>query len=358
MDPIFLYATCQAGAEPVLKQEVARDYPMLRFAFSRPGFVTFKWAGAEGGLSTAFDFHAVFARSWGISLGKINGERPELAKLATEKAIASVQGGPRIRLHAWERDRYAPEAEPKGFQRGEWERAARAALLGSAGHPFHNESKAYSGETVFDIVVVEENEWWLGLHKQTEGRMPFPGSRAEIKLPDAAPSRAYLKIEEGLLWSGAQVRSGDRAIEVGSAPGGASFALLARGLKVMGIDPAAMDKRILAHANFVHAPVNVNQLTRDDLPQDVQWLLLDMNVAPSVSLFAVDRLATLLKSSLLGAFLTVKLNDWKIAAEIPGMFEHLKSMGFQEVRATQLPSNRQEIFIYCDTGKRKAETSG
>ena len=42
MSARFLFAVAQAGAERPLKNEVARVHPQLRFAFSRPGFVTFR----------------------------------------------------------------------------------------------------------------------------------------------------------------------------------------------------------------------------------------------------------------------------------------------------------------------------
>ena len=42
MSARFLFAVVQAGAERALKNEVARERPKLKFAFSRPGFVTFR----------------------------------------------------------------------------------------------------------------------------------------------------------------------------------------------------------------------------------------------------------------------------------------------------------------------------
>ena len=48
----FLFATCQVGAEAALKAEMAHRWPGFRFAYSRPGFLTFKlpaeFAAAEG----------------------------------------------------------------------------------------------------------------------------------------------------------------------------------------------------------------------------------------------------------------------------------------------------------------------
>src|SRR5690349_20007277 len=90
--PEFVFATCQVGAEIALKQEVARTAPNLRFAYSRPGFLTFKVLEEVGETSATDSAHSkargrerfdtetltalspmVFARSSGISLGKAGG---------------------------------------------------------------------------------------------------------------------------------------------------------------------------------------------------------------------------------------------------------------------------------------------
>ena len=46
------------------------------------------------------------------------------------------------------------------------------------------------------------------------------------------------------------MRAGDVAIELGAAPGGAAYALLARGLRVYGIDSAEMAPAVRGHAAF------------------------------------------------------------------------------------------------------------
>ena len=68
----FLFAACQPGSEAALKGDVARRHPSLRFAFSRPGFVTFRLADeADDGSSPPL--RSPFARTWGHSLGKVVG---------------------------------------------------------------------------------------------------------------------------------------------------------------------------------------------------------------------------------------------------------------------------------------------
>src|SRR5437899_10069622 len=101
--PSFVFATCQIGAEPALKQEVARECPGLRFAFSRPGFLTFKISQGKK-IPADFDSKLVFARTAGFCLGKASGgtpaERAEIVwRLIGDRQVAQ--------LHVWPRDRYS-----------------------------------------------------------------------------------------------------------------------------------------------------------------------------------------------------------------------------------------------------------
>jgi hypothetical protein len=48
-----------------------------------------------------------------------------------------------------------------------------------------------------------------------------------------------------------------------------------------------------------------------------------------------------------GLLFTLKMNEWRFAAEIPDLLRRVETMGMVQVRATQLPSNRQEIFVYA-----------
>lgn len=352
----FVFTCCQVGAEAALKKELAREHPGLRFAYSRPGFVTFK---QEDGTPVAPDFElrSVFARSYGLSCGKTTADAAPILELARE--LARAQGGRKPKLHVWERDQHFPGEEPLGFVQGAWANEATEAILAAdRAHELDRTSTPADEELVLDVVAVEGGEWWYGFHRHSAAHAPWPGGKPRITLPDEAPSRAYIKLEEAIQWARAPLKAGDIAVEIGSAPGGASYALLERGLKIVGIDPAEMDPRVLASPSFKHIRKPVAQVLREDLPRSVEWLLLDMNVEPRISLFAVDRLAVRMSDTLLGVFLTVKLNQWHIADEIPSMLEHVRAMGMVKARATQLPSNRQEIMIHGLTRKGLMRRSG
>src|SRR5690348_16808915 len=83
--PQFLFVTCQIGAEPAVKSELARNWPNFRFAYSRPGFLTFKLP--QDFVSDNFDLNSVFARAHGFTLGKAAGESIEARRLAARELI-------------------------------------------------------------------------------------------------------------------------------------------------------------------------------------------------------------------------------------------------------------------------------
>ena len=87
-------------------------------------------------------------------------------------------------------------------------------------------------------------------------------------------------------------------------------------------------------------------------PPGIAVLLYDhpegrVNLLTSSALAELRRhLVTLAQEpTLRGLLLTLKLNDWEMAAEVPELLRRVAAMGMT-VRATQLPSNRQEIFVY------------
>ena len=329
----FAFAVCQLGAEGALKEEVAAAHPTLRFAYSRPGLVTWR---SSAPLPPSFALGAVFARAWGISLGP----------------LGALPAAPR--LHVFERDVARPGEEPPGHVPGARAAAVEARLRAEAS--FRDGRRARPGELVLDVIVAPEGDEppWLGAHVHGGERSPWPGGAWPVEVPPAAPSRAYRKLEEALAWSRAPLRRGDVAVEIGSAPGGASYALLRRGLEVIGVDPGEMAPAVLGFEGrsgnrFRHLPISVGALRREALPARVHWLLLDVNLAPQVALHNVRRLVAALRRGLRGVLFTLKLNDWRMAREVPDLLARISAMGLVGVRATQLPSNRQEIFVYAET---------
>ncbi|MEX0679712.1 MAG: SAM-dependent methyltransferase [Pirellulales bacterium] len=347
----FLFATCQVGAESTLKAEFARDWPALSFAYSRSGFLTFKLPD-DHRLPDDFDPKSVFARAYGFSLGKAAGESLDEAAAEVWK-IAGRR--PYEALHVWQRDTAAIG------QRGFEPHVTPAALATEEAIRRHERAEtmtpplarvAQAGQLVLDCILVEPHEWWVGYHRAAGDDSRFPGGLRDMIVPADAVSRAYVKMEEALGWSGLPIREGQKIAEIGCSPGGASQALLNRGLRVVGIDPARVDPRVLADPNFTHIQKRGADVRRREF-RGVTWLAADMNVAPDYTLETVEAIVTHPAVNIRGLLLTLKLLEWNLAEHVPQYLDRVRSWGYSQVAARQLPHNRREICVAAVRRKRK-----
>ena len=355
----FLFCVCQTGAEGAVTEELVRARPDLRRSFARPGLITFK-GGVQFSAEVVVD--AVFVRAFGASIGPAKD---------LDAVIAAVQRycpeGQAVRLHVWERDVAKPGDEPDGHVYGPRAAEVQAqleAVWARTDRPLLAGQRAEGDDWVLDVIVAGDEPWWLGFHRHGPGHAPTPGGRLTVDMPPNAPSRAYRKLEEALMWSRAPLRAGDTAVEIGSSPGGASYALLRRGVNVYGIDPAKMAPVVLDFNkdqpgnHFIHLDRPMSMVHRTDLPTELHWVLLDVNLAPQVALITARRLAAHPRPALMGVLLTLKLDDWKAVHHVPRFIKSISSMGMLEVKATQLPSNRMELFVCGLTGPGLARRDG
>lgn len=311
--PDFAFASCLPGMEPAVKLEVARDRADLAFAFSRPGLVTFK---ARGSIAPDDPPGSVFARVWGKSLGPV-------ADLAAARAALADLGVERV--HVFARD---PEV---AVELGPWQ------ALGAGG-------AAREGELVADLVVPPGAEpAFLGVHRHDRARGPEAGGAFGVVVPEDAPSRAFAKIEEAIAWTKLPVAAGQVALEIGAAPGGAVLALARRGLTVWGVDTGELAPVVKAMPNVTHLAKKVGAVRWEELPPRIDWLLVDVNLAPQVALHEIARLMPKLRPTLRGAVITLKLNDTAFVAELPKLVQRIRDLGLPNVRLRHLPANRKEV---------------
>ncbi len=299
-----------------MKLDVAQRRPELRFAYSRPGLVTFK---SPSEITPDDAPGSVFARVWGASIGAVREPSEAADKVAHLGAT---------RVHVFARD---PDVE--GLDLSAW-RAAVSALP---------DGPALEGDVVADLIVAPDEPAWLGVHRQDAHHLPHPGGAIPVEVPPDAPSRAYAKIEEAIAWAGLPVEPGQVALEIGAAPGGAVMALARRGLEVWGVDTGELAPQVRALPGVHHLAIKVGALRWEQLPARVDWLLVDVNLAPQVALHEIARLMPRLGPTLRGAVLTLKLNDLSFVAELPALVKRIESFGFADVRLRHLPSNRREI---------------
>lgn len=194
----------------------------------------------------------VFAHVFGQSLG--------MAKTESDlPALVARLGEAPLRLHVF--PRVLPE---NGFSKEEWarideRRTGIARTLEQAGLALAPGERAQDGEAVVDVILGDPGEaLFVGWHRHDARRRPFPGGMPRASLPDGAPSRAWLKMEQALVCLGldepASLR-GRCAVELGSAPGGGSLALLGQVRRFSPAEPRATqlpsnrrEITVLAHA--------------------------------------------------------------------------------------------------------------
>jgi 23S rRNA (cytidine2498-2'-O)-methyltransferase len=350
----FIFMTCRAGAETALKQEVARAMPAWRVAYSRPGFVTFKCGdGKAVGDKELAQLHWTFAHSVGISLGKLSGtELAEMAREVWRLAADTVRADAKsvLDLHVWQREPTLDE-EGKGTFTTPLSAEIEAAIRSVAPKTLQIERSnpaprraSLRNSLVLDVVLVETGEWWIGYHRAVRRNERWPGGVIPVRLPPHAVSRAYAKLEEALQWSDLPLAGEDECVEVGCAPGGASQALLDRGLFVTGIDPADVDAAVKGHPRFRHLKKRGSDVRRQEFV-GVRWLVADMNIAPEDTLAEVESIVTNPQVSIRGLILTLKFSEWGVSSRIPEFVERVRGWGFRDVRTRQLVTGGQEICL-------------
>jgi 23S rRNA (cytidine2498-2'-O)-methyltransferase len=312
---------------------------------------------ADASLHDDFALDAVFARAYGLTLGKVTGANADEMARAAWRLVGERRFD---RLHVWQRDTEPPGHH--GFEPAITPLARTASLALHTHLPLGVLSTtgaddrgvvARPGQEVLDCVVIAAGEWWLGYHRARSVLSCLPGGLRSAVLPPGAVSRAYLKMEDALLWSGLPVERGDVCAEIGCAPGGSSQALLDRGLRVIGIDPADVEPSVLAHPNFTHIKKRGADVRRREF-RKVRWLAADINVTPKYTLDTVEAIVTHAEVNIRGLLLTLKLLDWGLAEEIPAYVDRVRSWGYSDVRARQLQHHRQEFCIAATRGKARS----
>jgi 23S rRNA (cytidine2498-2'-O)-methyltransferase len=356
----FVFMTCRAGAEGAIKQEVARIEPAWRLAFSRPGFLTFKRTSERPSDDRQLaERHWTFAHAHGISLGRVSGD--SVAELANQvwrtDGVATLVGtGQLADIHVWQREQ--PEVRDtiedlvcESFMSPlaeEIEVALQSAAPAECKQRLKQQAErclpSPRNGLVLDIVVVEPGEWWIGYHRAITHAQRWPGGAIPATMPGHAVSRAYAKLEEAIAWSGIPLSEGDECVEIGCAPGGASQALLDRGLFVTGVDPAEVDSTVLKHPRFRHIRKRGKEVQRKEFV-GVRWLVADMNIAPEATLETIESIVANLGLAIRGLVLTLKFSDWADSRKLPEFITRIRGWGYRDVRARHLVCGGQEVCV-------------
>jgi 23S rRNA (cytidine2498-2'-O)-methyltransferase len=211
---------------------------------------------------------------------------------------------------------------------------------------------APASEKRLHVLFADAVTAWVGVSMRATGS-PWPMGIPRLALPRSAPSRSALKLAEALITflddeeRARALRRGMRAVDLGAAPGGWTWQLARRGLRVTAIDNGLLRGAVACDPLVEH--VRADGLTwRPRHPVD--WMVCDIVLQPSriaalVAAWVADgacrRTIFNLKLPMKKRFAEVE----RCAALIADALSRRRSR--YTLRFRQLYHDREEITGYC-----------
>src|SRR5262249_55592822 len=159
-------------------------------------------------LADDFNPQAVFARSFGFSLGKAE---------PTVESLRAVSGGREfVEAHVAVRGERPSELVATAVALLREAHGLQSVGLGEptiAARLVRDPSNQTLNQLALDCILVEPDQWWLGYHRATNIVTSWPGGWFCEPLPAHAVSRAYLKMAEALAWSQFPLKAGEQVAE-------------------------------------------------------------------------------------------------------------------------------------------------
>ena len=195
----------------------------------------------------------------------------------------------------------------------------------------------------------------IGFSEGTQGS-PLQNGILRLKFPREAPSRSTLKLEEALqvLLDGRErdeaLLPGLTAVDLGAAPGGWTWQMVQRHIRVIAVDNGPMQEALLDSGLVEHR--------REDgfryrPPKPVEWLLCDMVEQP-------QRIAALMgdwllrgdcRRALFNLKLPMKQRYPSLKGCLDGLESRLAEAGLAySLRCKQLYHDREEVTVYLTPG--------
>lgn len=181
-------------------------------------------------------------------------------------------------------------------------------------------------------------QWWN--YKPIYGHHTDTLNLKIEELPELAPARAYLKMQQAHDLFKLDLSPKDQVIEIGSAPGGITYYLLNKNMKVCSIDPAIMDEKFFSNSNFKHLKASIFDIEKKDLPKRCDWVISDLNLEGDLNINQTMRIISLYPE-LKGAFITIKTPRISELRKVPKWIQEA-SKGFK-VSVVNLPAHRNEV---------------
>jgi 23S rRNA (cytidine2498-2'-O)-methyltransferase len=190
------------------------------------------------------------------------------------------------------------------------------------------------------VCLLGEQAAALGVLPARDALSLAPGGRLRAHVAGAAPSRAAMKLAEAFAWADRAPAAGDLCVDLGAAPGGWTFVLLARRARVIAVDPANLAPELRQNRRVQHLQESAFAFEPEET---VDWLFCDMawrplEVAALLAKWARRRWARLLIAN-------IKLPMKQRAEHLVRVLDILRDGGWTSLQARQLYHDRDEVTV-------------
>jgi 23S rRNA (cytidine2498-2'-O)-methyltransferase len=257
--------TCQPNFESLLAREVAQGG--ARISSQGAG-----WVLTEGECNESAFAHLMMRETTEIRGESVNA----LAKLLAEYFLEGIKGdrieaawpcvlqGP-TEMEGLNRRIYAVQKALREFLK---KRLSRVAKLAVADLPrgMQEARGLFVWFTDFGVMQVSRTATVNGQRRMADDSL--------------APSRSYLKAEEGYVVLGQEPTEGETVVDLGAAPGGWSYSAAKRGARVIALDNGPMKGGALGHDLIEHRLEDAFRFYPATSDTTYDWLFCDMVEEP------------------------------------------------------------------------------
>lgn len=185
---------------------------------------------------------------------------------------------------------------------------------------------------------------------------PWPMGIPRLRMPSNAPSRSTLKLAEAIMTllsdeeRDSLLRAGMRAVDLGAAPGGWTWQLAQRGIRVTAIDNGPLRDTVMATEMVEHLKAD-GFTWRPQRPVD--WMVCDMVEQPSrIASLMAEWIATgRCRHTIFNLKLPMKRRLEAVEQCRELIRKRLASVGPFDLRIKQLYHDREEVTAYLTLRK-------
>ncbi len=306
----FYYLTIP-GNESFLKQEIEMFRPEFRFSYSKKGFCTFKNIGDPISSKRLVQEQLIYALCVGENIKKIKYENIELEYLELKKCH-------QVKFNFYQLEILEVKED--------W--------------PINQVDNPLNLDYEIDFIRTGINEVFIGKRYKDKWNSPF--LRKFTNTRESVISRAYYKASDPFKMFNLKAKG--TVLELGCTPGGVSQYLLESGFKVIGVDPAKVDKEIKDHKDFTFINLPC-QKYRPKMNHDVRIIFSDMNLDPKFVINEVLRLERFFPK-VTDFLITIKTSNPNFLNEVDKFRTLFGKLKPSSIDFLQIPYHRKEFLAY------------